>query len=385
MGENRAIARLGLERMHTAPRPGIAALLARAGIAPASVDLEDVGFAIAPRLNAAGRVGEALDAARLLLADTADEAALLAETLEAANVTRRDLMRTAIAEARAAFGLPDASQAPGQQPLLDVPLENARSIRVAGGPDAPAMLVRGPWPVGIVGLVAGRLADQTARPAVVATELGPVLRASCRGDGRLDLAATLTACGDLFVRHGGHAAAAGFELPEARWDAFVERFLALAAVAAPQDPRPPLPVDLALPAGYVDYALFRDLARLAPCGTGNPEPLVAVLGLTVQRVRAANGGHTQLVLRRDRDVLDGIAFGRADLAAALTEGDRVDVVARLASRAFGGLETLQLEVRDVASSGSHPRAAQVLERAAGRAGGVAVGPGAPTLVPGGTA
>jgi hypothetical protein len=138
-------------------------------------------------------------------------------------------------------------------------------------------------------------------------------------------------------------------------------------------------VDLALPAAYIDYALFRDLARLGPCGAGNPEPLVAVLGLTVQRVRAANGGHTQLVLRRERDVLDGIAFGRPDLATTLSEGDRVDVVARLASRTFGGLETLQLEVRDVSVSGAHPRAAAVLEHSAGRLDGTAVGPG--SLVP----
>jgi hypothetical protein len=107
---------------------------------------------------------------------------------------------------------------------------------------------------------------------------------------------------------------------------------------------------------------------------------VAVLGLTVQRVRAANGGHTQLVLRRDRDVLDGIAFGRADLASTVREGERVDVVARLASRAFGGLETLQLEVRDVAPSGAHARAREILERIAA---GAAVGPGpvAPAGVP----
>ena len=149
--------------------------------------------------------------------------------------------------------------------------------------------------------------------------------------------------------HGGHAAAAGFELPVDRWDAFVERFLEVAAAAAPEDPRRPLAVDLALPARLVDYGLYRDLLRLAPCGTGNPEPLVRVLGMTVQRVRAANGGHTQLVLRRERDVVDGIAFGRADLATSVVEGERVDVVARLASRTFGGLETLQLEIRDVAT------------------------------------
>jgi len=367
LGENRAIARLGLERMRTEPRPGIAALLARAGVRPGTADLETVGFVLAPRLNAAGRVGEALDAAKLLLAGTAEQAEALATSLEANNTTRRDLMRTAIAEARAGLGLPDASAAPGQQPLPGAETTPS-DVTVAGGPDAPALLVRGPWSVGIIGLVAGRLADETGKPAVIGTLIGDVVRASCRGDGRINLAHALDACDDLLIRHGGHAAAAGFELPVERWDEFADRFLAIAAVARPEDDRPPLAVDLALPSGYVDYGLFRDLARLAPCGPGNAIPLVAVLGLTVARVRAANGGHTQLVLRRERDVLDGIAFGRADLAVGLAEGDRVDVVARLASRTFGGLETLQLEVRDVAPSGSHPRAAAVLERVAGRTG-----------------
>lgn len=394
VGENRAIARLGLDRMRTNPRPGIAALLDRGRIAPAAMDLETVGFVLAPRLNAAGRVGEALDAARLLLADDPAEAEELATALERANVARRDLMRTAIAEARAGLGLGEPGEAPGQQPLFEPPPDVAAvavavlpavagdgspgpldapptpiAASVGALPLPPALLVRGPWPVGIIGLVAGRLADETGRPTIVATQVGLNLRASCRSDGRIDLAGALTACADLFVRFGGHAAAAGFELPVERWDAFCARFLVLAAADAPEDPRPALEVDLALPASYVDYALFRDLARLAPCGVGNREPLVAVLGLTVQRVRAANGGHTQLVLRRERDVLDGIAFGRADLAGSIREGDRVDVVARLASRTFGGLETLQLEIRDVSVSGSHPRAAAVLARAAGRVDG----------------
>ncbi len=384
LGENRAIARLGLERMRRAPRPGIAALLAKAGVDPARTDLETVGFSIAPRLNAAGRVGEALDAARLLLAATPAEAAELAATLESANSTRRELMKVAIEQARGAIGLGAPGLAPGQQALLADAIAESAEIVIGGSPDAPAVLVHGPWSVGIIGLVAGRLADETGRPAVVGTRIGDVIRASCRSDGRLNLAETLTACGDLFIRFGGHAAAAGFELPVERWDSFVARFLDLAAREAPEDVRTPLAVDLALPAAYVDYALYRDLARLAPCGTGNPEPLVAVLGLTVQRVRAASGGHTQLVLRRERDVLDGIAFGRSDLATGLVEGDRVDVVARLASRTFGGLETLQLEVRDVAPSGSHPRAREVLEHAAGMAG-INAGPALAGAAPGGPA
>jgi single-stranded-DNA-specific exonuclease len=333
VGENRAIARLGLERLRHDPRPGVAALLASARVAPADVDLDRIAFAIAPRLNAAGRVGEALEAARLLLAEDAETADRHAAALEAANTTRRDLMTTAVAEARAI---------------------------VAAAPDRPASIVRGPWSVGIVGLVAARLADDRARPAIVGAELGDTIRASCRSAGSMDLGAALEACGDLFIRHGGHAGAAGFEIAADRWPAFVTRFEALAGDAVPPDPRPILAIDLALPALAIDYPLHRDLAGLAPYGPGNPEPLVAVLGLTVTRVRPAGDGHTSLTLRRDRDVLDGIAFGRADIAELVSEGDRVDVVARLTSRRFGGFESLQLEIRDAAPSGSHPEAAAIL-------------------------
>jgi single-stranded-DNA-specific exonuclease len=333
VGENRAIARLGIERMRRGPRPGLAALFARSGIATENVDLETVSFAIAPRLNAAGRVGEALEAARLLLAEDPAEAAAHADALEAANLTRRDLTKTAIAEARAV--------------LVD-------------SPDASTTIVHGPWTVGIVGLVASRLVEDRGRPAIVGADLGSVVRASCRSDGSLDLGAALEACADLFIRHGGHAGAAGFEIDAARWDEFRERFLAASADAVPRDPRSTLKLDMALPARDVDYGLHRDLARLAPCGPGNPEPLVAVLGLTVTRVRAATGGHSQLTLRRERDVLDGIAFGRSDIAETVREGDRLDVVARLTSRRFGGVESLQLDIRDVATSGSHPEAAALL-------------------------
>jgi single-stranded-DNA-specific exonuclease len=184
-----------------------------------------------------------------------------------------------------------------------------------------------------------------------------VIRASCRSHGRLELGSNLDACGDVFRRHGGHAGAAGFEIETDRWPEFVSRFGALAATAVPADPRMPLAIDLALPALDIDYALHRDLGRLAPCGIGNPEPLLAVLGLTVTRVRAATGGHSQLTLRRGLDVVDGIAFGRPDLAETVHEGDRVDIVARLTSRTFGGFESLQLEIRDVAAEGLHPEVA----------------------------
>jgi single-stranded-DNA-specific exonuclease len=344
LGENRAIVQLGLERLRTDPRPGLAALLARANLAPDRIDLEALAFTVAPRLNAAGRVGEAFDAARLLLSEDPEEAANLAATLEAANGTRRDQMKTAIAEARTS---PDAVD------------------------EAAATIVKGPWPVGIVGLVASRLAEERRRPAIVGAELGSVIRASCRSAGTLHLADTLAACSDLLLRHGGHAGAAGFEIEAERWPELRDRFLALAAAAPPPDPVASIALDVALRGRDVDYSLHRDLQRLAPCGMGNPEPLVAILGLTVTRAReVSGGGHTQLVLKRRLDVLDGIAFGWPELATQVAEGDVIDVVAQLRSRRFGGVESLQLEIRDAAPSGSHPEARAILEAVA-----VAVGPG----------
>jgi single-stranded-DNA-specific exonuclease len=325
VGENRAIARIGLDRLRR-PRPGVAALLERARIDPSALDLDTVSFALAPRLNAAGRMGEALEAARLLLAEDPAEASLHADALEAANVARRDLTRTVVAEARA---------------------------MVAATPGAAASVVHGPWSVGIVGLAAARLVEDDGRPAVVGAELGDQIRASCRSDGSLDLGAALERCGDLFTRYGGHAGAAGFELPTERWETFRERFLELAAAAAPADPRLSIAIDLALPAVEVTYDLYRELSRLEPCGPGNGAACVAVLGMTVTRVRAATGGHSQLTLRRELDVVDGIAFGRPDIAEVVREGDRLDVVARLTSRRFGGFESLQLDIRDVATAGSH--------------------------------
>ena len=331
LGETRAIVRLGLARIASAPRPGIAALLRAARLDPSSVDVEGLSFHVAPRINAAGRVGEADTAARLLLTDDPAEAETLAAELDAANRTRRDLTSQVIAEARVA-------------------LERITAAVPIGGA-TPATIVRGPWPVGIVGLVASRLVEDFGRPAIVGAELGPVVRGSCRSDGRLDLGAALERCADLFVRHGGHPGAAGFEIEADRWPEFVDRFTTIAAEAIPADPRLPLAIDLALPALDVDYALHHDLRRLEPCGQGNTEPLLVVQGLVVTRVRAVTGGHTQLTLKRRLDVLDGIAFGRPDLAETVSEGDVVDVVARLTSRTFGGYESLQLDVRDVASPG----------------------------------
>jgi single-stranded-DNA-specific exonuclease len=207
-GENRSIARLGLDRLRTQPRPGLAALMEQAGVARDQLDLEDVAFALAPRLNAAGRVGEGARAARLLLTEDEEEARSLAIEIDAANRERRDMTRKAIAEARRSLGLVrpgEETEAPGVEALAAV--EDPVGTDDVSGPPIPvpprsaadlpaALLIRGEWPVGIVGLVAGRIAEDLARPAVVATTLDGadgILRASCRSGGAFNMAEALVA------------------------------------------------------------------------------------------------------------------------------------------------------------------------------------------------
>jgi single-stranded-DNA-specific exonuclease len=363
LGENRSIARLGLEQLRAGRRPGLAALFERAGLARDRLDLDDIGFAIAPRLNAAGRVGEAARAARLLLATDPGEATALAEEIESANLERREITRSALAEARRELGLgPDtvgarAGAGPAAPEIAAPHAAPEAAVPEAAAELPAALLVRGEWPVGIIGLIAGRLAEDLGRPAVVASTLDPeagTLRASCRSGGLVNLAEALIACDDLLIRHGGHRAAAGFDIDAERWPEFAARFLSIVSAEVRPAGPPELTVDLVLPADSIDFALVREIGLLDPTGTGNPPPTLAVTGLTVSRVRPANGGHTQLVLRRSRDVVDAVAFRRPDLAVMLHEGDRIDVVARAASRHFGGFESMQLEIIDVAAEGEQP-------------------------------
>lgn len=190
-GENRSIVRLGLARLATSPRPGLAALMDAARVDRASVSIDDISFGLAPRINAMGRIGDASVAARLLMAADADTAAALAEELELANRRRRDLTVSAMREAHEAL---------------------------AAQPDDAFIVIAGDWPVGIVGLVAGRLAEEQGRPALVLSSAVEPWRGSARSAGRVDLAAAFAACSDLFERFGGHPAAAGCHVEAARVD-----------------------------------------------------------------------------------------------------------------------------------------------------------------------
>ncbi len=323
VGENRCIVRLGLIRLSQATRPGLEALMAAAKVDREDVSSEDISFGLAPRINAMGRIGDPSVAAHLLLAQDTESATRLAGELDAANKRRRELTTTAMAEAR---------------------------LAVSTMPDTPFIVLVGDWPVGIIGLVAGRLAEELGRPTLVLSNSVEPWRGSARSAGGVDLAAALTTCSDLFERFGGHPAAAGCHLEGRHLEELRQRLEAFVKERPAADGLPSLSIDLIQSADAADYVLLRELAPLEQAGEA--PPLVGVAGLAVVRARAANGGHTQVTLRRGREVVDGICFGRADLAELLWEGLEIDVVARLASRTFAGVETLQLEVRDVGPAGS---------------------------------
>jgi single-stranded-DNA-specific exonuclease len=323
-GENRAIVRLGLARLSAEPRPGLAALIAAARLDPERLDAEDIGFGLAPRINAMGRVGDPSVAAELLLATDDATSGRLAQRLEAANVERRALMAAALADARTA-ALTES--------------------------DAPFVTVVGDWPVGVIGLVAGRIAEETGRPSLVVSRAVDPWRGSARSAGGFDLAAAFMACDDLLERHGGHPAAAGCHVQASAMPEVRRRLRELARRAGPGlDRRPTLDIDLVQSALATDHVLLRELAALDD-GVERP-PLVGVAGLAVARTRPANGGHTLMILRRGVDVVDGICFGRSDLGEAGLEGQRVDVVARLGIRSFAGIASLELDIRDVAPAGT---------------------------------
>jgi single-stranded-DNA-specific exonuclease len=346
-GENRAITRLGLRSLAGGERPGLRRLLELAGVDPDEVDQEAVAFRLAPRINALGRVGHAAAAAELLLSDDPVRIEALAATVEEANDLRRTLMARTLEEARERLAQED--------------------------PGHGVIVIRGDWPVGVIGLVAGRLAEEHARPAVVVSTAVTPWRGSARSAGGFDLAAAFATCGHFLERHGGHPAAAGCHVGPEWFDAFRAALRAMGPTSVAGTPRPTLTVDLVARAESVDHVLLANLAPLER--EGDPPPLVAIAGLVVRRARTARGGHAQLTLQKGLDVLDAICFGRADLAERLGEGDTVDVVARLSSRTFAGIDSLQLEVRDVAPAG-HLAAL----RAAARAGrdadaSIAVAPG----------
>jgi single-stranded-DNA-specific exonuclease len=338
-GESRAIVGLGLAELATTARAGLRALLARACEVPERPTPRDLGFGLAPRINAAGRIAEAELAISLLLAEDPVEAERLADELEAVHRTRRAMTTTAVAEA-----MELAEALPGEGPLA---------------------LRHDEWAPGIVGLIAGRLADRLGRPVAVAGAIGDELRGSVRAPADFHAAAALEACADVLLKRGGHAGAGGFSVAAHGWEAFAERFGALGRPFPADTGLQPslgggITVDLVLPAAHLGWQLADEIARLAPFGPGHAEPMLAITGLRVGSARriGADGKHLSLRMLRGVETFDAVAFGCPEDRPLPEEGSFVDLVGTLERDTFQDQPRLRIRIEDYATADGSPLTAR---------------------------
>ncbi len=322
-GENRFLVQQGLERINTAPRPGVQALMRQAKLRPGGVDETAIGYALAPRLNAAGRISHAKTAYQLLAAEYPAEAERLAQRLDELNRER-------------------------QQLTVKV-LEQARQMALTEESEQPLLFVADPgFPAGVVGLVASRLVEEMHRPAVI-VELGEEeSRGSARSIPQFHVTRALEECADLLLRHGGHKAAAGFTARTADLPELKTRLLALAAEELEgQELVPTLQADAEVPLQEMGWELWEGLQRLRPFGEGNAEPLFVSRSVRVRHHRAvgSDGVHLKLFLFDGQVVWDGIAFRQGEWVGKLP--DQVDIAYHLQLNEWNGERRLQLNVRDI--------------------------------------
>jgi single-stranded-DNA-specific exonuclease len=330
--ENRILVRYGLQRLRQAPPLGIQALCAAAGMEPdREIRASDVAFKIAPRLNAVGRLDKARLAVDLLTATQRQIAVDLARNLEEQNSQRQQREREMLRQARA-------------------------TIDAEGLADSPALvLASAGWHAGVVGIVAGRLAEQYGRPALVITLPADGADGPAGGSGRsipgLALNEALAACGDLLVSHGGHPAAAGFKLAVANVPAFRERFCDYVRSQFPDGtPAPALVLDAEAPLSALTPGLVQDLDRLEPYGAENRRPLFLAGGLRLEgepRLMGQGERHMSFRVRQGMTVLRAVAWSMAERLPELTGGGGACCLAFTPRiNEWQGRRTLELEVSD---------------------------------------
>jgi single-stranded-DNA-specific exonuclease len=317
-GENRILVKHGLKLLHDSRWPGIRGLLDATGLAGREVRAHHLGFILGPRLNAAGRVGDATDGLKLLLCDDPGEAAALAQRLEGLNTERQAL----------------------DQRILDEALEQ---VERTANPDRDAGLVLAAdgWHPGVVGIVASRVVERYGRPTFLIAFDGDIGKGSGRSISRFNLHAALLSCGDLLERYGGHHMAAGLTIRRGRLDEFRERFGDVARqTLGPDDLGPEQRVDLEIPLPEITRDLERLCRYLEPCGQGNPSPVFGVRGVRFLNRSVVGNGHLKGALDDGKSRVWAIGFQWADRVPWLGDGP-VDAAFRIECDEWNGLSSLQ--------------------------------------------
>ncbi len=326
LDENRYLVQKGLQVLRRTRRPGLQAMIETSRLQPKYVDTEAISWTIAPRLNAPGRLDHAITTYRLIMSASPEEGRQLAQQLEEKNQQRQKLTEEFLAKAK------EQLSAAG----------TARPILVVGGED---------YPSGIAGLIAGRLAEEFYRPAIVYEIKESSASGSARSIPEFDVVGALSQCRDLLQRFGGHPSAAGFALSRDNLEAFGDRLLEIAGrELAGVDLRPHLNIDAAVPLSTVGGKTFRQLERFAPFGQENPVPVFLSRRVAVVDYHpiGASSQHLRLRLRDGRISWKAIAFDLGAMAGEIAP--EIDIVYNLVLDRWNGEETLGLNILDFAPS-----------------------------------
>jgi single-stranded-DNA-specific exonuclease len=324
--ENRAMVRSGLERIRSRPRPALRALIDSAGLDAGRVSSMDIAFQIVPRLNAAGRMGDAAAALEMLLSEDVERCRFLASVLERHNIDRRRLLEQVVGEATT---------------LAREPVEKGE----------PIVLASADWHPGVLGIAASRLAERFALPTILLSIEKGIARGSGRTYGDVDLLDLVRSQAGELRTFGGHRAAVGLTLETVRLDAVREGIAlrarpALAEMAGEQRA---LQVDVRGRLDEVTTELMGWLDRLEPFGAGNPEPVLAFQGRVVGGIRVLRGRHLRFDLAAAGARHECIGFDLGERARELAgaRGD-VHIAANVTRNYFRGEDRLQLQLKDLA-------------------------------------
>lgn len=325
VGENRILARHGLARIEDSESVGLQALKEVAGI-KGQVDAYEVGFQIAPRLNAAGRLGDAQQALALLLSEDAADSMRLAKMLDASNRERRDIEAATLEEALEE---------------LEARFDPARDMGLVVGREG--------WHPGVIGIVASRIVQHFHRPVVVVAVSEEGGRGSCRSIDGVDVTAVLRSCAGHLAKFGGHTMAAGLELKPGQLDSFSEAFNAAAAeMLNGRDLRPVQRIDAWLDLDDVDDALMSAMERMKPFGLGNVTPVWGARAVrVVGKPRTVGHGHLKLLVAAGNQQFDAMGWG---MAGRTVPDGPLDMAFHIRRNVFMGREKLVLNIQDFRAS-----------------------------------
>ena len=327
LGENRYLVKQGLKMINSTPRLGIKEMVTQTGLNPGDINTENISWVVAPRLNAAGRLAHAMTSYNLLMTDSPEEASQLSRVLEEKNTERQRLTTKVLTKAK------EQILARGIFPLL-----------VTSDKD---------YPIGIAGLIAGRICEEFYRPTIVVRHGEQTSSGSCRSIPEFNIILALNQCSELLSHFGGHSQAAGFTLPTQNLTALTQRLSQMATTElAETDLRPQLDIDVETTLPKLGGDTFQTICQLAPFGSGNPIPTFISRQVEVINCRTmgSNSEHLRVKLRQGNSVWAGVGFR---LGNYLTEiSSPLDIVYNLEVDHWQGLERLRLNILDFSTSKS---------------------------------